>query len=186
MTHLETDMNKASGGYGIPLSISNPERWCCESAALNMPANLKNSEWAQDWKKSVLISIPEKGNPKEYSNYCTIALISHASLFILFMGFSRQEYWSGLPFPSPVDYILSELSTMTRSSWVALHGTAHSFIELDKAVVREIRLVNFLWLWFFSLSALWWRRIRGLWKLPDRGETEGETGSCSDGWGHVQ
>ena len=34
-------------------------------------------------------------------------------LFILFMGFSRQEYWSSLPFPSPVDHILSELSTMT-------------------------------------------------------------------------
>ena len=40
-------------------------------------------------------------------------------LFILFMGFSRQEYWSGLPFPSPVDYVLSELSTMTHPSWVA-------------------------------------------------------------------
>ena len=40
-------------------------------------------------------------------------------LFILFMGFSRQEYWSGLPFPSPVDHILSDLSTMTRPSWVA-------------------------------------------------------------------
>ena len=39
-------------------------------------------------------------------------------LFILFMGFSRQEYWSGLPFPSPVDHILSDLSTMTRPSWV--------------------------------------------------------------------
>ena len=36
-------------------------------------------------------------------------------LFILFMVFSRQEYWSGLPFPSPVDHILSELSTMTCS-----------------------------------------------------------------------
>ena len=35
-------------------------------------------------------------------------------LFILFMGFSKQEYWSGLPFPSPVDHILSELSAMTR------------------------------------------------------------------------
>ena len=35
-------------------------------------------------------------------------------LFILFMGFSRPEYWSGLPFPSPVDHILSDLSTMTR------------------------------------------------------------------------
>ena len=44
-------------------------------------------------------------------------------LFILFMGFSRQEYWSGWPFPSPVDHILSELSTMTCPSWLALHGT---------------------------------------------------------------
>ena len=40
-------------------------------------------------------------------------------LFILFMGFSRQEYWSGLPFPSPVDHILSDLSTMTHPSSVA-------------------------------------------------------------------
>ena len=69
-------------------------------------------------------------------------------LFILFMGFSRQEYWSGLPFPSLVDHILSELSTMTHPSWVALHGMAHSFTELAKAVVHVIRLVSFLWLWF--------------------------------------
>ena len=45
-------------------------------------------------------------------------------LFILFMWFSRQEYWSGLPFPSPVDHILSDLSTMTRPSWVAPHDIA--------------------------------------------------------------
>ena len=69
-------------------------------------------------------------------------------LFMLFMGFSRLEYWSGLPFPSPVDHILSKLSTTTRPSWVALHGMAHSFIELDKAVVHVISLVGFLWLWF--------------------------------------
>ena len=69
-------------------------------------------------------------------------------LFILFMGFSRQEHWSGLPFPSPVDHIFSELSTMTRPSWVALQSMAHSFIELDKAVVHVIKLVSFLWLWF--------------------------------------
>ena len=69
-------------------------------------------------------------------------------LFILFMGFSRQEYWNGLPFPSPVDHVLSELSTMICLSCVALHGMAHSFIELDKAVVHVISLVSFLWLWF--------------------------------------
>ena len=49
-----------------------------------------------------------------------------------------------LPFPSLVDHILSELSTMTHLSWVALHGMANSFTELDKAVVHVIRLVSFL------------------------------------------
>ena len=70
-------------------------------------------------------------------------------LFILFMVFSSQEYWSGLPCPSSMDHVLSEeLSTMTCPSWLALHGMAHSFIELDEAVVHVIRLVSFLWLWF--------------------------------------
>ena len=59
-------------------------------------------------------------------------------LFILLMGFSRQEYWSGLPFPSPVDHILSALSTMTCPSWVAPRAWL-SFIELDKIVVCVIR-----------------------------------------------
>ena len=71
------------------------------------------------------------------------------------MGFSRQEYWSGLPFPSPVDHILSDLSTMTRPSWVA-PGAWLSFLELDKAVV----LVWLDWQVFcdygFSVSALWY------------------------------
>ena len=69
-------------------------------------------------------------------------------LVILFVGFSRQEYWSSLPFSSPVDHILSELSTMTHLSWVALCGIDHRFTELDKAVIHVIRLVSFLWLWF--------------------------------------
>ena len=68
--------------------------------------------------------------------------LCNLSLFILFMGFSRQEYWSGLPFPSPVDQVLSELSTMTHPPWVALHGMAHSSIELDKAMVHVIGLIS--------------------------------------------
>ena len=69
-------------------------------------------------------------------------------LFILFMGFSRQKYWSGLPFLSPSDHILSELSSMICPSWVALHCLVLSFIELDKAVVHVISWISFLWLWF--------------------------------------
>ena len=88
-------------------------------------------------------------------------------LFILFLVFWKQESWSILPLPSKCsDHILSELSTMTCPSWVALHGMAHSFIELDKAVVHVISLGSFLWLWF-SLCALWWIRTRGVCKLPD-------------------
>ena len=60
------------------------------------------------------------------------------------MGFSRHEYRSDFTFPPLLDHILSELSTMTHPFWVALHGVAHSFIELDKAVVHVIRLVSFL------------------------------------------
>ena len=74
------------------------------------------------------------------------------------MGFSRQEYWSGLSFPSPVDYILSDLSTMTRLSWVASRAWL-SFTELGKSVV----LVWLDWLvlceYGFSVSALWSVRI---------------------------
>ena len=71
-----------------------------------------------------------------------------SKLVILLMGFSRQEYWSGLPFLSPVDHILSEPSTMTHLSWEAAHSMTHSFIELDKAAIYVIKLASFLWLWF--------------------------------------
>ena len=59
------------------------------------------------------------------------------------MGFLWQEHWSGVPLSPPGDHILSELFTVTHQSWVALHGTAHSFIELPKplhnykAVIHE-------------------------------------------------
>ena len=69
-----------------------------------------------------------------------------------FMGFSRQEYWSGLPFPSPVDPVLSELSAVTRLSQVALQAMAHSFAEWDEAVAHVVRGAGFLWLWSLNGS----------------------------------
>ena len=58
-----------------------------------MPAYLQNSSVAQDWKRSVFIPIPKKGNAKECSNYCTIALISHASkVMIKILQARLQQY----------------------------------------------------------------------------------------------
>ena len=72
---------------------SNPERWCCESATLKCQKIWKTQQWPQDWKKSVFIPIPKKGNAKECSNYRTIALISHASKVMLkFLQARFQQY----------------------------------------------------------------------------------------------
>ena len=62
--------------------------------------------------------------------------------FIPFMRFSWQVYWGGLPFPPSVDHNLSELSAMTRPSWVALHSMAHSFIELHKPLHHDKTVIH--------------------------------------------
>ena len=113
------------------------------------------------------------------------------------MAFSRQEYWSSLPFLSPVNHLLSELSTMICLSWVPLHTMAHRFIEFTR-----------LWsMWSFWLAfcdcdfcsggcgtvvlassvcplmgedkrlvqAFWWE-----------GLALGKMGSCSSGQGYAQ
>ena len=62
---------------------------------------------------------------------------------------NKADVFSGTPFSF---WVLSELSTMIHLSWVAIHGMAHGFTELDKAVVHVTRLVSFLWLWFSFFS----------------------------------
>ena len=73
-------MKKTSGGDGIPIELFQ----ILEDDAVKVPLSIcqqiwKTQQWPQDWKRSVYISVPKKGNAKECSNYCTIALISHAS-----------------------------------------------------------------------------------------------------------
>ena len=59
----------------------------------------KTQQWLQDWKRSVFIPIPKKGNAKEYSNYCTIALISHASKVMLKILQTRLQQCVNRKFP---------------------------------------------------------------------------------------
>ena len=64
-----------------------------------MPANLKIQQWPQNWKRSVLIPVPNKGNAKECSNYCTIALISHTSKVMLKLLQARLQKYVNLELP---------------------------------------------------------------------------------------
>ena len=63
------------------------------------PQIWKTQQWTQDWKRSVFIPIPKKGNPKEYSNYHTIALISHASKVMLKILQARLQQYVNCELP---------------------------------------------------------------------------------------
>ena len=93
-------MNKASGGYGIPLELFQ----ILKDDAVKMPHSIcqqtwKTQQWPQDWKRSVFIPIPKKGNAKECSNYRTIALISHASKVMLKILQARLQHYMNCEIP---------------------------------------------------------------------------------------
>ena len=98
ITHLEPDilkfkvkwasgsitMNKASGDDGIPADIFQILKYDAAKVLHSICRQIwKTQQWPQDWKKSVFILIPKKGDAKECSNYCTIAHISHTSKIML-------------------------------------------------------------------------------------------------------
>ena len=108
ITHLEPDilecevkwalesmtMNKASGGDGIPVELFQTLKADAVKVLHSICQQIwKTQQWPQDWKRSVFIPIPKKGNAKECSNYPTIALISHASKVMLKILQARlQQY----------------------------------------------------------------------------------------------
>ena len=114
ITHLEPDilecevkwalgsitMNRASGVDGIPVELFQ----ILKDDAVNVLHSIcqqicKTQQWTQDWKRSVFIPIPKKGNPKECSNYHTIALISHTSkvMFKILQARLQQDINRELP-----------------------------------------------------------------------------------------
>ena len=76
--------NKASGGDGIPIELFQILKGDAVKVLCSICQQIwKTQQWPQDWKRSVFIPIPKKGNAKECSNYCTVTLISHASKVVL-------------------------------------------------------------------------------------------------------
>ena len=77
-------MSKASGGDGIPVELFQILKDDAVKVLHSTCQQIwKTQQWPQDWKRSVFIPIPKKGNAKECSNYRTITLISHASKVML-------------------------------------------------------------------------------------------------------
>ena len=114
ITHLEPDVlecevkwalesittKKASGGDGIPVELFQILK---NDAAKVLPSICqqiwKTQQWPQDWKRSVFIPVPKKGNAKQCSNYHTITLISHTSKVILKIIQVRLQWYVNQELP---------------------------------------------------------------------------------------
>ena len=84
--------NKASGGGGIPVELFQILKDDAVKVLHSICQQIqKTQQWPQDWKRSVFIPIPKKGNAKECSNYHTITLISHASKEMLKILHARLQ-----------------------------------------------------------------------------------------------
>ena len=158
ITHLEPDIlkcevkwalrsittNKASGGDGIPVELF----WILKDDAVKVLHSIcqqiwKTQQWPQDWKRSVFIPIPKKGNAKGCSNYRTIALISHASKVMLKILQARfQEY-------VPHSVILT---------WYLGESKRYEFIKDIKSIVIP-KLPKCILFFFYSTS------YNKLWKI---------------------
>ena len=118
ITHLEPDilecgvkwalesitMNKVSGGDGIPVELFQILKDDAAKVLHSICQHIwKNEQWPQDWKRSVFIPIPKKGNAKESSNYRTIILISHASKVMLKILQARLQQYVNRELPDVQD-----------------------------------------------------------------------------------
>ena len=93
-------MNKASGGDRIPVELFQILKDDAVKVLHSMCQQMwKTQQWPQDWKRSVFIPIPKKGNAKECSNYRTIALISHASKMMLKILQARLQQYVNCKLP---------------------------------------------------------------------------------------
>ena len=114
ITHLEPDileceikwalgsitMNKADGGDGIPVELFEIIKDdAVKVLHLICQQIWKSQQWTQDWKTSVFIPVPKKGNAKECSNYHTIALISHTSKEMIIIFQARLQQYMNCELP---------------------------------------------------------------------------------------
>ena len=114
ITHLEPDilesevkwalesitMNKASGGDGIPVELFQILKDDAVKVLHSICQQIwKTHQWPQDWKRSVFIPVPKKGNVKECSNYRTIALISYTNEVMLNILHTRLQQYMNRELP---------------------------------------------------------------------------------------
>ena len=154
-------MNKASGGDGIPVELFQILKDDAVKVLHSICQQIwKTQQWPQDWKRSVFIPIPKKGNAKEYSNYHTIALISHASKVMFKILQARLQQYMNCELPD------------VQAGFRKGRGTRDQIANIpwiiEKARVPEKHLFLLYWL----CQSLW---LYGSQQTVENSEREGNT-----------
>ena len=126
-------MNKASGGDGIPVELFQILKDDAVKVLHSICQQIwKTLQWLQDWKRSVFIPIPKKGNAKECSNYCTIALISHGSKVVLKILQVRLQQYMNQELPDI--QVGFRKGRGTRDQIANIHWIIEKAIEFQKSI----------------------------------------------------
>ena len=133
-------MNKPSGSDGIPAELFQILKDDAMKVLHSICQQIwKTQQWPQDWKRSVFIPVPKKGNAKEHSNYHIIALISHTSKVMLKILQARLQQYMNREFPD-VEAVLEKaeepeikLPTSSGSSKKQESSRKTSFCFIDYA-----------------------------------------------------
>ena len=126
-------MNKASGGNGIPVELFQILKDDAVKVLHSICQQIwKTQQWPQHWKRLVFIPVPKEGNPKECSNYCTIALISHASRVMLKILQARLQQYVNCELPDGQDGFRKGRGT--RDQIVNIHWIIEKAREFQKNI----------------------------------------------------
>ena len=154
----ESLWKKASGGDGIPVELLQILKddtvkvlhWICLQI-------WKTQQWPQDWKRSVSIPTPKKGNAKECSNYHTIALISHASKVMLKILQARLQQYVNHELPDV--QAGSRKGRGTRGQIANIHWTIEKAREFQKNTVTTLlTMPKPLTVWITINCGKFWKR----------------------------
>ena len=130
---LSITMNKASGGDGIPVELFQILKNDAVKVLHSICQQIwKTQQWPQDWKRSVFIPIPKKGNAKECSNYHTIVLISHASKVMLKIRQARLQQYTDHELPDVQDSFRKGRGT--RDQIATIHWITEKAKEFQKNI----------------------------------------------------
>ena len=141
-------MNKVSGSDGIPVELFQILKDDAVKVLHSICQQIwKTRQWPQDWKRSVFIPIPKKGNAKECSNYRTIALISHASKVMLKILQARLQQYVNCELPDVQAGFRKGRRTrdpIAKICWITEKARVDVFLELSCFFYDETDVGNLI------------------------------------------